>query len=67
MHGSSVRPLMQYDQRIVMHKMRSFSTLKYGQFFVDQRAGVADLVTDSLPLQFKPVDDRLRHMTGVVG
>ena len=50
-----------------MHSMRSFSALEYGQFFVDQRAGVADLVTDSLPLQFKPVDDRLRHMTGVVG
>jgi len=58
---------MHYDQRIVMHTMRSFSALEYGQFFVDQRAGVADLVTDSLPLQFKPVDDRLRHMTGVVG
>jgi hypothetical protein len=58
---------MQYDQKIVMHTIWSLSAFEHSQFLIDQCARKADFVTDSLPLQFKPVDYRLRHMAGVVG
>ena len=51
----------------------SFSALECGQFFVEQCAHIADSVADGFPdivgrfpRQSKPVDDRLRHMAGVV-